>query len=315
MGDGVYVHGPAILSQPPREDHHVAGPSQDHDYRHEPDGPPQSCTLHPRAAVLHCHGSAQSGDAPPSPAPSTAPATTPPASATPPASTPPAASAAAADPGPGYGLQPPGFPAEPPAAGRPGGAPEPSQPLTSQQQHQQKMRLQRIQLERERIRMRQEELMRQCGSGTLVTAVGFPQEVALCRQMPIDSENMAAGPTPINTAPLTQGTMPNHNSDPFLNSGPYHSREQSTDSGLGLGCYSIPTTPEDILNNVEEMDTGEGLAQGTLGVPQQSRFPDFLDSLPGTNVDLGTLEGADLIPILNDVESVLNKAEPYLTWL
>ncbi|XP_035279773.1 WW domain-containing transcription regulator protein 1-like isoform X1 [Anguilla rostrata] len=188
-------------------------------------------------------------------------------------------------------------------------------PLTSQQQHQQKMRLQRIQLERERIRMRQEELMRQCGSGTLVTAVGFPQEVALCRQMPIDSENMAAGPTPINTAPLTQGTMPNHNSDPFLNSGPYHSREQSTDSGLGLGCYSIPTTPEDILNNVEEMDTGEGLAQGTLGVPQQSRFPDFLDSLPGTNVDLGTLEGADLIPILNDVESVLNKAEPYLTWL
>jgi len=40
-------------------------------------------------------------------------------------------------------------------------------------------------------------------------------------------------------------------------SGPYHSREQSTDSGLGLGCYSIPTTPEDFLNNMEEMDTGE----------------------------------------------------------
>lgn len=39
-------------------------------------------------------------------------------------------------------------------------------------------------------------------------------------------------------------------------SGPYHSREQSTDSGLGLGCYSIPTTPEDFLGNMEEMDTG-----------------------------------------------------------
>lgn len=39
-------------------------------------------------------------------------------------------------------------------------------------------------------------------------------------------------------------------------SGPYHSREQSTDSGLGLGCYSIPTTPEDFLGNVDEMDTG-----------------------------------------------------------
>lgn len=41
-----------------------------------------------------------------------------------------------------------------------------------------------------------------------------------------------------------------------LSRGPYHSREQSTDSGLGLGCYSVPTTPEDFLSNVDEMDTG-----------------------------------------------------------
>ncbi|XP_035592805.1 WW domain-containing transcription regulator protein 1-like isoform X3 [Oncorhynchus keta] len=172
-------------------------------------------------------------------------------------------------------------------------------------QHQQKMRLQRIQLERERIQRRQEELMR--------------QEVALCRQLPMDSESMAPVPTPGGNPaqPMTQGNMPTNGSDPFLNSGHFqHSREQSTDSGLGLGCYSIPTTPEDFLNNMEEMDTGESLAQaGNMNVPQHSRFPDFLDSLPGTNVDLGTLEGADLIPILNDVESVLNKSEPFLTWL
>ncbi|KAG7488127.1 hypothetical protein MATL_G00031060 [Megalops atlanticus] len=174
-------------------------------------------------------------------------------------------------------------------------------PLTTQQQHQQKMRLQRIQIERERIRMRQEELMR--------------QEVALCRQLPMDSDSMAPVPTTINPTPMNQGTMPSNSSDPFLNSGPFHSREQSTDSGLGLGCYSIPTTPEDFLNNVDEMDTGESLAQGSMTVPQQSRFPDFLDSLPGTNVDLGTLDGADIIPLLNDVESVLNKSEPFLTWL
>ncbi|KAG9351207.1 hypothetical protein JZ751_025098 [Albula glossodonta] len=155
-------------------------------------------------------------------------------------------------------------------------------PLTTQQQHQQKMRLQRIQLERERIRMRQEELIR--------------QEVALCRQLPMDSDSMTPVPSALNPAPMNQGT--------------------STDSGLGLGCYSIPTTPEDFLSSVDtEMDTGESLAQGTMAAPQQSRFPDFLDSLPGTNVDLGTLEGADLIPILNDVESVLNKSEPFLTWL
>lgn len=45
----------------------------------------------------------------------------------------------------------------------------------------------------------------------------------------------------------------------LIYSGPYHSREQSTDSGLGLGCYSIPTTPEDFLSNVDEMDTGRTL--------------------------------------------------------
>ncbi|KAL1250829.1 hypothetical protein QQF64_018625, partial [Cirrhinus molitorella] len=174
-----------------------------------------------------------------------------------------------------------------------------SSPMSAQQ-HQQKMRLQRIQMERERIQRRQEELLR--------------QEVAL-RQLPMDSDNMAPVAPNISSPPMTQGNMPNNSSDPFLNSGPYHSREQSTDSGLGLGCYSIPTTPEDFLNSMEEMDTGENMVPVSMNVPQQSRFPDFLDSMPGTNVDLGTLEGADLMPILNDVESVLNKSEPFLTWL
>ncbi|KFO81186.1 WW domain-containing transcription regulator protein 1 [Cuculus canorus] len=188
--------------------------------------------------------------------------------------------------------------------------------LTAQQQQQQKLRLQRIQMERERIRMRQEELLR--------------QEAALCRQLPMDSESMAPVQTAVNTPAMTQDMRPiaNNGSDPFLNRqvhvffvrqlilGPYHSREQSTDSGLGLGCYSIPTTPEDFLSNVDEMDTGETIAQTTMNInPQQTRFPDFLDCLPGTNVDLGTLESEDLIPILNDVESVLNKNEPFLTWL
>ncbi|XP_038273678.1 WW domain-containing transcription regulator protein 1 [Dermochelys coriacea] len=176
--------------------------------------------------------------------------------------------------------------------------------LTTQQQQQQKLRLQRIQMERERIRMRQEELLR--------------QEAALCRQLPMESETMAPVQTAVTTPAMTQDmrTITNNGSDPFLNSGPYHSREQSTDSGLGLGCYSIPTTPEDFLSNVDEMDTGETVAQTPMNVSsQQTRFPDFLDCLPGTNVDLGTLESEDLIPILNDVESVLNKSEPFLTWL
>ncbi|XP_007502112.1 WW domain-containing transcription regulator protein 1 isoform X1 [Monodelphis domestica] len=176
--------------------------------------------------------------------------------------------------------------------------------LTTQQQQQQKLRLQRIQMERERIRMRQEELMR--------------QEAALCRQLPMESETMASVQATGNTPAMAQEIRPitNNSSDPFLNGGPYHSREQSTDSGLGLGCYSIPTTPEDFLGNVDEMDTGENVAQTPMNLnAQQTRFPDFLDCLPGTNVDLGTLESEDLIPIFNDVESVLTKSEPFLTWL
>ncbi|KAM4694173.1 WW domain-containing transcription regulator protein 1 [Discoglossus pictus] len=175
--------------------------------------------------------------------------------------------------------------------------------LTTQQQQQQKLRLQRIQMERKRIWMRQEELMR--------------QEAALCQQLPMESENMAPVQSTVSPPAMPQDmrSITNNGSDPFLNSGPYHSREQSTDSGLGLGCYSIPTTPEDFLSNMEEMDTGEILGQPTLNLNPQSRFPDFLDSLPGTNVDLGTLESEDLIPSLNDVECVLNKNEPYLTWL
>ncbi|XP_043926541.1 WW domain-containing transcription regulator protein 1 isoform X2 [Protopterus annectens] len=172
-----------------------------------------------------------------------------------------------------------------------------------QQQQQQKLRLQRIQMERERIRMQQEELLR--------------QEAALCRQIPMESDTIVPVQPVVTTPSVTQDIRPvsSQNSDPFLNSGPYHSREQSTDSGLGLGCYSIPTTPEDFLGNVDEMDTGEPLAQNNICINPQSRFSDIIDSLPGTNVDLGTLESEDLIPILNDVESVLNKEEPFLTWL
>uniref|UniRef100_A0A8C5T5M7 WW domain containing transcription regulator 1 n=1 Tax=Malurus cyaneus samueli TaxID=2593467 RepID=A0A8C5T5M7_9PASS len=179
-----------------------------------------------------------------------------------------------------------------------------TQQQQQQQQQQQKLRLQRIQMERERIRMRQEELLR--------------QEAALCRQLPMDSESMVPVQTAVSSPAMSQDmrAVTNNGSDPFLNSGPYHSREQSTDSGLGLGCYSIPTTPEDFLSNVDEMDTGETIAQTSMNInPQQTRFPDFLDCLPGTNVDLGTLESEDLIPIFNDVESVLNKNEPFLTWL
>lgn len=79
---------------------------------------------------------------------------------------------------------------------------------------------------------------------------------------------------------------------------------------------------------------GDTINQSTVP-PQQSRFPDYLEALPGTNVDLGTLEGdgmsmegEELMPslqealssdILSDMESVLAATkldkESFLTWL
>lgn len=43
----------------------------------------------------------------------------------------------------------------------------------------------------------------------------------------------------------------------FIFSGTYHSRDESTDSGLSMSSYSVPRTPDDFLNSVDEMDTGE----------------------------------------------------------
>lgn len=51
-------------------------------------------------------------------------------------------------------------------------------------------------------------------------------------------------------------------------SGTYHSRDESTDSGLSMSSYSVPRTPDDFLNSVDEMDTGEaGRARNSCLVP------------------------------------------------
>lgn len=86
--------------------------------------------------------------------------------------------------------------------------------------------------------------------------------------------------------------------------------------GSQLCCFKLLTRKVRYFKSSSLLFLGETIAQTTMNInPQQTRFPDFLDCLPGTNVDLGTLESEDLIPILNDVESVLNKNEPFLTWL
>ncbi|XP_071990297.1 transcriptional coactivator YAP1 isoform X4 [Engystomops pustulosus] len=187
--------------------------------------------------------------------------------------------------------------------------------------NQQQLRLQQLQMEKERLRLKHQELLR--------------QELALRSQLPT-MEQDGGTQNPVCSSGITQElrTMTMNSSDPFLNSGTYHSRDESTDSGLSMSSYSVPRTPDDFLNSVDEMDTGDAINQSSMP-SQPNRFPDYLEALPGTNVDLGTLEGEamnvegeELMPslqealssdILNDMESVLAGTkldkESFLTWL
>ncbi|XP_029139747.1 transcriptional coactivator YAP1 isoform X5 [Protobothrops mucrosquamatus] len=189
---------------------------------------------------------------------------------------------------------------------------------------QQQIRLQQLQMEKERLRLKHQELLRQVR----------PQELALRSQLP--SMEQDGTQNRVSSPGMSQElrTMTTNSSDPFLNSGTYHSRDESTDSGLSMSSYSIPRTPDDFLNSVDEMDTGDTINQSTIP-SHQNRFPDYLEAIPGTNVDLGTLEGdamniegEELMPslqealssdILNDMESVLAATkldkESFLTWL
>ncbi|KAK6617763.1 hypothetical protein RUM43_013991 [Polyplax serrata] len=151
------------------------------------------------------------------------------------------------------------------------------QPSTQQnsQNCQQELRVQLLQMERERLRQRQEEIRRQ-------------------------QELMS------RTTELPPGSI-----DPFLSGLTDHGRQESTDSGLGMGnSYSLPQTPQDILD--ESMD---GVSEG--GHTDMTS----LDNTDISTDDLvPTLLGEDLTSdILDDVQSLINpastKPDNVLTWL
>ncbi|XP_076184353.1 transcriptional coactivator YAP1 isoform X6 [Aptenodytes patagonicus] len=207
----------------------------------------------------------------------------------------------------------------------------------SSSNQQQQMRLQQLQMEKERLRLKHQELLRQALRNINPSTANSPkhQELALRSQLPT-MEQDSGSQNPVSSPGMSQElrTMTTNSSDPFLNSGTYHSRDESTDSGLSMSSYSVPRTPDDFLNSVDEMDTGDSISQSNIP-SHQNRFPDYLEAIPGTNVDLGTLEGdgmniegEELMPslqealssdILNDMESVLAATkldkESFLTWL
>uniref|UniRef100_H3A281 Yes1 associated transcriptional regulator n=1 Tax=Latimeria chalumnae TaxID=7897 RepID=H3A281_LATCH len=215
--------------------------------------------------------------------------------------------------------------------------PSPQSGVMGGSNQQQQMRLQQLQMEKERLRLKHQELLRQVRPQFYPSSGSqkFCSELALRSQLPT-MEQDGGSQNPVSPPGMSQDvrTMTTNSSDPFLNSGTYHSRDESTDSGLSMSSYSVPRTPDDFLNSVDEMDTGDTIGQSNLA-SQQNRFPDYLETIPGTNVDLGTLEedgmnveGEELMPslqealstdILNDMESVLAATkidkETFLTWL
>ncbi|VVC26721.1 WW domain [Cinara cedri] len=153
---------------------------------------------------------------------------------------------------------------------------------------QQKLRLHSLQMERERLKQRQQEIIRQ-------------QEL------------------------MVRSGQTTNDLDPFLScssSNVDHSRQESADSGLGLGNnYSLPHTPEDFLssNMDDNMDcTSEGDNPGPSDMSvvdsQEMATLDVTDDLV-PSLQLGDDFSSD---ILDEVQSLIdpnNKPGSILTWL
>uniref|UniRef100_A0A0A9VUR8 WW domain-containing protein n=1 Tax=Lygus hesperus TaxID=30085 RepID=A0A0A9VUR8_LYGHE len=148
---------------------------------------------------------------------------------------------------------------------------------------QQKLRLQSLQQERERLKVRQAEIMRQ-------------QELML------------------RDAPATTGL------DPFLSGLADHSRQESADSGLGLGNnYSLPHTPDDFLSTMDDNMDGVSEAGAEMGSldSHELTISDNIDSTDDLvpSLQLGEEFSSD---ILDDVQALINpnsKPGNSLTWL
>ncbi|XP_050527531.1 transcriptional coactivator YAP1-A [Daktulosphaira vitifoliae] len=154
---------------------------------------------------------------------------------------------------------------------------------------QQKLRLHSLQLERERLKIRQQEIIRQ-------------QELML-----------RSGQT-------------TNDLDPFLScssSNIDHSRQESADSGLGLGNnYSLPHTPEDFLSSnmddnmdcTSESDNPGPSSNMSVVDSQEMASLDVTDDLV-PSLQLGDEFSSD---ILDEVQSLIdpnNKPGSILTWL
>ncbi|KAG8194152.1 hypothetical protein JTE90_000990 [Oedothorax gibbosus] len=175
--------------------------------------------------------------------------------------------------------------------------------IASLQKHQQNLRLKRLEMERERLRVRQQEILNQanCFGNPLLNQ----QDMMIRRPL---REESSLPTSPIHSS--SDSTQSSHlNLDPFLGTDTdFHSRQESGDSGVSLANYSMPHTPEDYL-----MGMDEGAEDVLLDIADLN-----LEPIPGANLDMVTenMDSEDLEPslqeelndeILNDVEALLHK--------
>ncbi|GFY44280.1 transcriptional coactivator YAP1 [Trichonephila inaurata madagascariensis] len=157
------------------------------------------------------------------------------------------------------------------------------------QQQQQKLRLHRLQMERKRLRIRQQEILRDTNHFANPVLSEMMLKRTICDDSPLPT-------SPVNTSEASQS--------------------KSGDSGLGLGTnYSLPNTPEDYLMGMEE-----GAEDVLLDIAELN-----LETIPGATLDMvpENMDSEDLVSslqeefnaeILNDVEALLNK-EAVMKWL
>ncbi|CAM1332283.1 YAP1 (predicted) [Pycnogonum litorale] len=205
----------------------------------------------------------------------------------------------------------------------PGQLPGASSGMSLIQQRQQKLRLQRLQIERERLRIRQQEILRQAGHPQ--NLLNSQQQSQSCGELMIRRDDLNNASSPSSESSTVTGMDPflgqvnsNTSSTATTPGSDYHSRQESTDSGLGMGpgSYNIPT--EDFLSNMDEgMDSTNtdenqtpNLSTLSLGGPEDSTNMDSDDLVPSLQEELST-------DILKDVEALLNtnKMDNVLTWL
>lgn len=164
-------------------------------------------------------------------------------------------------------------------------------------QQQGMQRLQELQLEREKMRQRQQEILRQ----TML-------------------KNATSDEIPSGTAriqPVTTGIDPflGETVDASINDG--HSRQKSDDSGINLApCYNLPDATDDFLANIDDHVNDDN--------NNQSRNADLgLETLHVSSLE--NMESDDLVPslpddfnadLLSNVEALLDtNRDNLMTWL